>query len=299
MTITIIILGYSNSKKHIYFEENFEFSFSQDFINGYYPEDSDFLDISLDTFFIKSDLDKYKNIKFLRKHDLSVWFSGVSCSMYKPTTDIYYQNADILIAFGLRNTKINKYVKQMKRVYCPDAYCVFPDQLENNNPNNTNNNTNIEIAKLIEPLVKKNNFCVQNEFKIFFYFLINLKNNNNPINQELEICTDIVLHESEKKKEIDVFSYANLANSLNYNNLSQAIVSGANASVNIGAQVGYSVGSTALYSAQIAGNAAKIAAKLAVQAAIQTTVSSTVFLAKTTIDAFKNSIKSNPEDFSN
>ena len=87
--------------------------------------------------------------------------------------------------------------------------------------------------------------------------------------------------------------------SLNYNNLSQAIVSGANASVNIGAQVSYSVGSTALYSAQIAGNAAKIAAKLAVQAAIQTTVSSTVFLAKTTIDAFKNSIKSNPEDLSN
>ena len=142
----IIILGYSEDAKN--FQENFELSF---IFKGLY-HCGDFRLIGING-----------NV-------IGVWFAETHCSLYKPVTDVNYENADILIAFGRAKTNIYKYVEQMRRKYCRQALVIFM----HNQPKNV-------IGVLLKKYKIKdfNSFVIRGYFETFFDKLIKHKDQSN------------------------------------------------------------------------------------------------------------------------
>jgi hypothetical protein len=157
MNKKIIILGFSNR------QENFQRNFEIIFANAPYYKNLDAKTLASADYFTKDN-----NFITLKVNSglVDIWFAGVFTLMYKPWQDSFYQDADVLIAFGYPRNNVVKYVKQMKRVYCPNAIGLFPDKPTMPIWNNlTKNYSDDEFNEM-------NLFILRNQFADFFWYLL-------------------------------------------------------------------------------------------------------------------------------
>ena len=116
MNKKIIILGFSEKQEN--FQRNFEIIFS----SAPYYKNLDEKTLASADYFTKEN-----NFITLKVNSglVDIWFAGVFPFLYKPWQDCFYQDADVLIAFGYPRNNVVKYVQQMKKVYCPNAIGFF------------------------------------------------------------------------------------------------------------------------------------------------------------------------------
>ena len=119
MNKKIIILGFSEKQEN--FQRNFEIIFS----SAPYYKNLDEKTLATADYFTKEN--SFITLK-VNSGLVDIWFAGVYAFKHKPWQDRFYQDADVLIAFGYPKNNVVKYVQQMKRVYCPDAIGLFPDK---------------------------------------------------------------------------------------------------------------------------------------------------------------------------